>query len=349
MADHEAADRSSGNPMAPPLRLPVLLLLAVLVLSATPVGAAGPASDAGQRAGQKDEQGGGHGGEQGDKTTGERTEGADDEVDTENLFGFTEGAEAGKRGEQEVLTDTTIRAGKRRAGPGRSGFSAANTRLTYQYDPADGFSIETSVFADLRRVRAVEGLPDKDYGTFDGASLELKYQFLHGSNAQPLGLALEIRPSYRRVLATEGRGADLFDMESVIEADVRLVPDRLWYGTNLSIDPSDGRLRGRGAAERSSLLLWSHALAARVAEDTFVGPELRYSRTYDGLFLNRFRGRALTLGPTLYRTLPRGAYLILAYAAQIAGHDRELADPRRAFDLRHYERHAVRVKFGVEF
>jgi hypothetical protein len=37
-----------------------------------------------------------------------------DEVDTENLFGFTEGSDTGKKGEQEVLSDTVVRFSKRR-------------------------------------------------------------------------------------------------------------------------------------------------------------------------------------------------------------------------------------------
>ena len=40
------------------------------------------------------------------------------DVDTEHLFGFTEGADAGEKGEQEVVIDTVTRVSKRRDGPG---------------------------------------------------------------------------------------------------------------------------------------------------------------------------------------------------------------------------------------
>ncbi len=41
------------------------------------------------------------------------------------------------------------------------------------------------------------------------------------------------------------------------------------------------------------------------------------------------------------------AFLTLAYSAQAAGLDRDPDYSSRAFDLSHFERHAVRVRFGV--
>lgn len=272
-----------------------------------------------------------------------------DEVDTENLFGFTEGSETGKKGEQEILSDTIVRFSKRRDGPGGSGYSVVNTRIAYQYDPTDQSSIELSLFGDARRVRNIADLADKSFGTFDGVSLELKYQFVKPKDDQRFGFAIELRPSYFRVLPIEGQGSDIVEMETVAEFDYQIVPDRLWYGGNVSFDPSVGRLRGSGEVDRSSTFLWSNALAGRVGKDTFLGSEVRYLRAYDGAFLNRFEGHAVTLGPTLYHKFSEKAYVTLAYAAQVAGHDRDPTYAARAFDLAHFERHAVRVKLGYEF
>ncbi|AWN43388.1 hypothetical protein [Methylobacterium durans] len=274
---------------------------------------------------------------------------AQDEVDTENLFGFTEGSETGKRGEQEILLDSIGRFSKRRADTGPSRYRVSNTKLSYQFDPTDNFSIDLGIFADARSVRNIADLPDKSYGTFDGASAEFKYRFLKASNDNPLGLAVELRPRYARILPVEGQGADIFDMESLLQLDVQLVPDKVWYGSNLSFEPSVGRLRSTREVDRSSTFLWSHAVVARVTQDTFVGPELRYLRAYDGAFLNRFEGHAVFLGPALDHRFGEKAFLTLAHSTQIAGHDRDPSYTRRAFDLTHFERHAVRVKLGLEF
>ena len=93
-------------------------------------------------------------------------------------------------------------------------------------------------------MRNIAELNDKSYATFDGVSIEVKYQFLKGSNEQPIGLAVEFRPRFARVLPVEGQGADLFDMESLLQLDLRLVPDRVWLGSNLSFEPTVARLRG---------------------------------------------------------------------------------------------------------
>ncbi|MER2267138.1 hypothetical protein [Methylobacterium oxalidis] len=286
---------------------------------------------------------------EGRKTGDQKTSDSDDEVDTENLFGFTEGSNTGKRGEQELLLDSVGRLSKRRADTGPSSYRVSNTKLSYQFDPVENLSLELGVFADARSVRNIADLSDKSYGTFDGASAEIKYRFLKPSDDNPLGLGVELRPRYARVLPVEGQGADIFDMESVLQLDVKLVPDKVWYGSNVSFEPTMGRLRGTREVDRSSTFLWSHAVVGQVAENTFLGPALRYLRAYDGAVLNRFEGHAVFLGPALYHRVGEKAFVTLAYAMQVAGHDRDPSYARRAFDLTHFERHAVRVKLGLEF
>ena len=272
-----------------------------------------------------------------------------EDVDTEHLFGFSEGADAGKKGEQEVVVDTISRLGKRAAGPGGSRYRVLDTKLGYQIDPVDGLSIEFGAFGNLRRARNVLDLDDKSYGTFDGVSVEVKYQFLKSSKEQPLGLALELRPRYGRVLPIEGNGADIFDMESVLQFDVQLVPDTLWYGGNISFEPAAGRQRGPGPGYRSSTLLGSSAVVARIGERTYLGPELRYQRGYGGTFLNRFEGQALTLGPALHHRFTEKTWLTVAYAGQIWGRDADPSLSGRALGLNQFERHNIRVKLGMEF
>lgn len=271
------------------------------------------------------------------------------EVDTEHLFGFTEGTDAGEKGQQEVVVDTVTRLGKRRAGPGPSAYRVFDTRLGYQFDPVDRLSIELSAFGDLRRVRNVVDLNDKAFGTFDGVSVDLKYQVLKGSAEQPLGLAVEVRPRFTRVLPIEGNGADVFDVESLLQFDVQIVPNKLWYGSNISFEPAAGRQRGSGQGYRSSTFLWSNAVVGEVAENTFLGPEVRYLRGYDGIFLNRLESEAVTIGPALHHRFTEKVWLTVAYAGQVWGRDTDPPFAQRALGLNQFERHNLRIKFGVEF
>ncbi len=190
---------------------------------------------------------------QGEQGTGSGSKSQD--VDTEHLFGFTEGSDAGEKGEQEVVVDTITRLGKRLSGAGGGHYRVLDTKLGYQFDPVDRLSIEFGAFGTFRQVRNILDLDDKSYGTFDGVSVEVKYQFLKGDKDQPLGLALELRPRFARVLPIEGNGADIFDMETVLQLDLQLVPDKLWYGSNISFEPAavaNGAPTHRAIAHRPS-------------------------------------------------------------------------------------------------
>ncbi|WP_019906483.1 hypothetical protein [Methylobacterium sp. 77] len=273
----------------------------------------------------------------------------DEDVDTEHLFGFTEGTDAGEKGQQEVVFDSVSRIGKRRSGPGPSHYRAFDARLGYQFDPIDRLSIELSAFGTLHRVRTIADLDDKAFGTFDGVSVDVKYQFLKGSAEQPVGFALEVRPRFSRILPLDGRGADIFDIETLAQVDVQIVPNKLWYGSNVSFEPAVGRQRGSGEGYRSSTLVWSNVLVGEVADKTYLGPELRYLRGYDGAFLNRLESEAVTLGPALHHRFTEKVWVTLAYAGQIWGRDTDPAFARRALGLGQFERHAVRLKLGMEF
>ena len=317
------------------------LLLTLMILAALPAEA---------KQDGKADQGGSSSGDRG-KGEGKEADTSDKkkDVDTEHLFGFTEGTDAGEKGEQEVLIDTVTRFSKRRDGLGPSHYRVLDTRFAYQFNPIDKFSIELSAFGTLHQVRNIAELDDKSFGTFDGVSVELKYQFLKGSAEQPLGLAIELRPRFTRVLPVEGNGADIFDMESLLQLDVQVVPDKIWYGSNISFEPAAGRQRGSGQGYRSSAFLWSNVVVGQIAEGTFLGPEMRYLRGYDGTFLDRLESEALFIGPALHHRFTEKTWLTLAYATQIWGRDTDPSYARRAFGLNQYERHNLRVKFGMEF
>nr|USU32783.1 hypothetical protein NG677_03550 [Methylobacterium sp. OTU13CASTA1] len=274
---------------------------------------------------------------------------APDTIDTENLFGFTEGTDTGKAGEQEVMVDAIGRFSKRRAGPGSSAYRASEPIVSYQYDPTDDFSIEPGLQFDARDSRNIVGVPDKTFGLVNGGSLEFKYQVLARTDDHPFGIALQAEPLYSRVTPIEGQGADVFSMDTRLMADARLIPGKLWAGANVIYDPSVARLKGSGDTDRSSTLSLSGTLMARATNSVFLGPEIRVMRAYDGSFLNRFLGRAVFVGPVLHVQVREKGFLTVAYSAQVSGHDRAPDFADRAFNLTQFARHNLRVRFGVEF
>ena len=90
-------------------------------------------------------------------------------------------------------------------------------------------------------------------------------------------------------------------------------------------------------------------MVGQVTEGTFVGPEVRYLRGYDGLFLNRLQSQAVLVGPVLHHRFTEKIWLTVAYAAQAWGRDTDPAYSRRGLGLTQFERKNLRVKFGMEF
>ncbi len=95
----------------------IAVMLAALAL---PVSAQGGQKDAGKTsAGKSDAAKTSAGKSDAAKPdAGKPDDDGEDKVDSENLFGFTEGSDVGRKGEQEVILDTIVRLSKRRAGPG---------------------------------------------------------------------------------------------------------------------------------------------------------------------------------------------------------------------------------------
>ena len=85
---------------------------------------------------------------------------------------------------------------------------------------------------------------------------------------------------------------------------------------------------------------------AQAQPNFFLGGEARYLRKYDGLLLDAFEGHALYLGPTVSAKLPGGYWLLAAWNIQVAG--RSVEQPGQ-LDLKNFERHQVRFKFGFSY
>ncbi|WP_298957544.1 hypothetical protein [uncultured Methylobacterium sp.] len=316
-------------------------IVAMIAALALPVSAQGGQKDAGKTSAGKSDAA--------KPDAGKQDDDKEDKVDSENLFGFTEGTDVGRKGEQEVILDTIVRLSKRRAGPGSSGYAAAQPELSYQLDLTDQFSIEPGIWLDTRRQRNIADLPDTASGGFNGGSLELKYQFHKRTDDSPFGLAIQSEPQWARIDPIEGIGGDVFSADTRLIADARLIPDTLWAAANLIYDPQVANRKGSGEVERSSTLAFSGSLMGRVSEHVFLGPEIRYARAYDGAALNRFDGDAVFLGPVLHMQVEKTFFLTVAAATQVYGHDRDPSYARQAFNLTQFPRHAVRIRFGAEF
>jgi hypothetical protein len=296
--------------------------------------------------------------------------GATKEVDTGDIFGFTEGADTPGKGEQQVSLDTFSRFYKRRLfGPaaptmsmpgeesetasgaagalGKPRWRLLSTKFAYQYGVTDDFSIEVGLFGHARDVRHLGDIPDKRYAAFDGGSVVFKYRLIERTEQNPFAVSLLVEPRYARVEEGDGRGVDAFQTEALAIFDARIIPDRLWFATNFGYEPEVSRARGTGQTERASGFTWSNALTARVADNAFAGAEVRYVAAFDGAFFNRFAADAFYIGPTANIRFSEKAFLTAALSFRVTGS--EPTPPPGEITAAQFPRTLLRLKVGASF
>ena len=298
--------------------------------------------------------------------------------ETEDMFGFTQGSSILEKGKFE-LSGVGEGAFGRRFGRYRSGSLGASLAFA----PFNGFSIEFGAVGRSASIRDVPGLDNRNGSGLGGFSTELKWQAIKRGAGSPIGLTFIVEPefSFRDGDSGErGRGAGL---GARIALDAELVPRTLFGGLNLIYELERFRPRGRGlyngegeplegpstgpclpdadddaletcvgsarrlSAERTSRLGVSGALSLQVNPNVFVGGEVRYMRSYSGLGLNRYEGKAVFAGPTFYAKLSDAVSISASFSSQIAGKSK--ATPGRSFDLDNFSRHQARLKLSYEF
>ena len=104
------------------------------------------------------------------------------DIDTEHLFGFSEGADIGKRGERELESETVARAGK-----AAGHYGALTETLEAKYVAAEGLRLGARASFAYFGISGVPGFPDRGEGSLQGFSFEARYALVNRAHA-PFGL-----------------------------------------------------------------------------------------------------------------------------------------------------------------
>jgi len=261
-------------------------------------------------------------------------------VDTEHIFGFTEGADVGEVGDKEIEKETSAGFGKR-----MGLYAASSTLLDFKYVPLPGVLISPGLLLSYHGIAGVPGFDDRQQIGFQGLSFEVKYQLLDRNHA-PFGLTLFAQPRWTRIDEANGERVSQFSSEFTLALDKEILPQRLFGAINLIYEPEISRSHETGEQERGSRLGGSAALAAQILPGVLIGAEARYLRAHEGLIPNSLKGEALFVGPTLYTRLSPNTFMSIAWSGQIAGH--AVGEPGR-LDLSNFERNRIRFRLGLAF
>jgi len=223
------------------------------------------------------------------------------EVDTEHMFGFTEGSDIVDAGEKELEADSTGRFGKL-----GGSYNTVATALEAKYSFSDRFRLSAVATVGYYDVTGVNAIDDRRQAALQSVSFDARFRLFDREHA-PFGLTLSVEPHRGFADEMSAEPADQYGAEFRVLADRELIPGRLFAALNVSYEPEQTRLRASGETLRESMLGIGAALAMQVMPNVFIGAEARNLRHYDGLGLNGFAGQAFYIGPTFYATFKSGA------------------------------------------
>lgn len=259
------------------------------------------------------------------------------DIDSEHLFGFTEGSDLGVPGEVELEWETSARLGKR---SGR--FLAIDSGLALKVPLTANVRLAPGVTFNAYDVAAPGG-PTRTSGGINGGFIEARARFLDRRQA-PFGLTLNVVPSFGTLDAGSGRAARSFGAEVGILADRELIPGKLVAAVNVGAAFNSTGLDGTSLL--GSGVEAAAAIAYQYSPGLFLGAEARYARAYGDLTLDRLAGHAVYLGPTAYVTLSAHTWASLTWNFQVAG---QAVGELGPLDLTGFDRHQVRLRVGYSF
>src|SRR5215831_11533684 len=144
------------------------------------------------------------------------------EVDTEHMFGFTEGSDVGEAGEKELETDSTGRFGK----PG-GGYNNVATALEAKYSFSEWFRLSVDATVAYYNIAGMDGLDGRRQGALQSVSFDARYRLFDRERA-PFGLTLSVQPHWGLADETSGAPADQQRAAFRLLADRELIPGRLF-------------------------------------------------------------------------------------------------------------------------
>jgi len=265
---------------------------------------------------------------------------AEDKLDSEHLFGFTEGSDIGSKGEREFKNEATFRAGK-----ATGSFAAATSEAEIKYTLSDKLRFSAGATLAYFDINGVPGLADANRAAIQSASFSARFRLLDRDKA-PLGMTLGIEPHWGFVDETKGLRIGHFGTEAAVLMDRELIPDRLLAALNVAFENDRVRPAAPSAVQHESILGSGLALTARASPHLWLGGEVRYLRSYEGAALNTFSGHAVFLGPTAFVTLPNNYWISAALNFQVWGRAVGIPGP---LDLINFERYQAKFRVGFSF
>jgi hypothetical protein len=154
------------------------------------------------------------------------------DIETKYIFGFTTGSGIGLEGEKEFTVDSFGRFGKR-----GGHYGATETKYEFEFTPTQFIQIEFGALGSTHNIGGVADLDDRRQIALSGVFAEFRYLALERTSSNPLAVTLAFEPTARRIDETGGERVRNYEFETIINADLELLKNRLFAGFNVLYEP----------------------------------------------------------------------------------------------------------------
>src|SRR6202140_4899873 len=154
------------------------------------------------------------------------------EIETKYIFGFTIGSGIGLEGEKEFTVDSIGRFGKR-----DGHYAATETKYEFEFTPTQFIQIEFGALGSTHHIGGVTDLDDRRQVAVSGAFAEFRYLAIERTSNNPLAVTLAVEPTVRLIDETSGARVRNYEFETIVNADLELLKNRLFAGFNLLYEP----------------------------------------------------------------------------------------------------------------
>lgn len=261
------------------------------------------------------------------------------DVDTEHMFGFTEGSDIGTAHQPEAELETIGAFGR-----ADGNYSAVSATASLKYPLTSSFRLAPSVTFTRFASSGVTNVDDIQQVKAERAGLEIRWRALDRTTA-PVGLTFVAAPTVGFVDPVSGAAGDALGMGLIGIVDRALVPDRLFAALNLVYDFGRVRNYASGLTTDTSFLGFDAAFSTRALPWLYTGAEVRYERAFDGLAFGTLVGQAVNVGPVFFMTLGRGVSLSGAWNIQAWG---ATTSQGAGLDLVNFNRNLFKLRLAVD-
>src|SRR6266446_2808744 len=111
------------------------------------------------------------------------------------------------------------------------------TKYEFEFTPTQFIQIEFGALGSTHNIGGVTDLDDRRQVALSGVFAEFRYLALERTSSNPLAVTLAFEPTVRRVDETGGERVHNYEFETIINADLELLKNRLFAGFNLLYEP----------------------------------------------------------------------------------------------------------------